>query len=76
MQLSELRKRLRLSQRAATFRGDEGLIPDVRGGLRPVDCIERKLGTLLTEETLIAPGGSPRGTASRKESGGGRRIFK
>lgn len=76
MQLSDLRKRLRLTERAAAFRGDEGLIPDVRGGLRPADCIERKLGTLLTEETLIAPGGSPRGTASSKENRGGRRIFK
>ena len=66
MQLSELRKRLRLSQRAATFRGDEGLIPDIRGGLRPVDCIERKLGTLLTEETLIAPSEFQRETASRQ----------
>jgi len=76
MQLSDLRKRLRMTKRAATFRGDEGLIPDARCGLRPVDCIERKLGTLLTEETLIAPSGSPRATASRKESSDGRRVFK
>lgn len=74
MQLSELRKRLRVARGAATFRGDEGLIPDVRGGLRPADCIERKLGTLLTEETLVAPGGS-RGNGARKETCGGRRVF-
>jgi hypothetical protein len=74
MQLSELRKRVRLFRGTATFRGDEGLIPDSRGALTPVDCIERKLGTLLTEETLVAPGGSPRGSGARKESRGGRRI--
>ncbi|HEX4000789.1 MAG TPA: hypothetical protein VHX65_19730 [Pirellulales bacterium] len=55
MQLSELRKRDRLTRGVATFRGDEGLVPDSRGGLRPVDCIERKLGTLLTEEVAVAP---------------------
>jgi hypothetical protein len=56
MQLSELRKRARLTRSAATFRGDEGLVPDVRGSLRPIDCIERKLGTLLPGETSgIAP---------------------
>ena len=56
MQLSELRKRDRLVRGKPTFRGDEGLVLDSRGNLRPVDCIERKLGTLLTEEAPVAPG--------------------
>jgi hypothetical protein len=64
MQLSELRKRVRSTRGTATFRGDEGLIPDSRGGLRPIDCIERKLCTLLADETSIARRHSPRGVGA------------
>jgi hypothetical protein len=66
MQLSELRKRVRLTRGAATFRGDEGLIPDIRGGLRPVDCIERKLGKLLTDETSVVAPQLRRGSVAHK----------
>jgi len=68
MQLSELRKRDRVNRGAPTFRGDEGLVLDSRGGLRPVDCIERKLGTLLTEEATVAPGGFARFSGARDTS--------
>jgi hypothetical protein len=61
MQLSELRKRICSPRDAATFRGDEGLIPDSRGGVRPMDCIERKLYTLLADETSITHGNPSRG---------------
>jgi hypothetical protein len=61
MQLSELRERVGSTRGAATFRGDESLIPDNRGGLRPMDCIERKLCTLLADEASIAHRHSPRG---------------
>jgi hypothetical protein len=77
MQLSELRKRVRLPRGGvAELRGDESLIPDIRGGLRPVDCIERKLGTLLPEETSTAPDTSPRSNSIRREMHVVRKTFK
>jgi hypothetical protein len=51
MQLSELRNRVGLTPGAATFRGDESLIPDSRSGLRPMDCIDQKLNKLLAEDS-------------------------
>ena len=76
MQLSELRKRVRLTRGIATFRGDEGLVPDSRGNLRPVDCIEQKLDTLLTEETLVTPAAPPSASNGVREIRIGRRTFK
>ena len=64
MHLSELRNRLRLPLGAAAFRGDECLIPDIRGGLRPVDCIDRKLNKLLAEDSSNRAGRSPHGSGA------------
>lgn len=61
MQLSDLRNRDVLAPRVPAYRADESLVPDRRGGMRPVDCIERKLGSLLSDETSVAPGRFPRG---------------
>jgi hypothetical protein len=55
MQFSELRKRDHSARGVTIFRGDESLVPDSRCGMRPVDCIERKLGTLLTDDAAMAP---------------------
>jgi hypothetical protein len=30
-----------------TMHGDEGLVTDLRGDLKPIDCVERKLSSLL-----------------------------
>ncbi len=52
MQLLELRNRLRFPDASAAFHGgDESLIPDIRGSLRPVDCVDRKLNKLLAEDS-------------------------
>jgi hypothetical protein len=56
MQFSELRKRDHTTRGATMFRGDESLVPDSRSGMRPVDCIDRKLGTLLTDDAAGVPG--------------------
>lgn len=75
MQLSDLRKRVRFPRGLAELRGDESLILDSRGGLRPVDCVERKLGTLLTEETSITPS-ALRSSNVRRDIRIARRTFK
>lgn len=76
MQLSELRKRVRRIRGIATFRGDEGLVPDARGSLKPIDCIERKLGTLLIDEASVHPPQAQRGTGEVHEIRVARRTFE
>jgi hypothetical protein len=76
MQLSELRKRVYLTRGVTAFRGDEGLIPDARGNLRPVDCIEQKLDTLLTDETAVVPPKVNRANGATREVRVARRTFK
>ncbi len=63
MQLSDLRSRDILVGRRPTLRADESLVFDRRSGMRPVDCIDRKLGLLLSDETMAARGQFPRGVS-------------
>jgi hypothetical protein len=65
-----------LSRGVTAFRGDEGLVPDARGNLRPVDCIERKLDTLLTDETVVVPPKVIRANGAQREIRLARRTFK
>jgi hypothetical protein len=48
MQLSELKKRIKPKNRSASFLGDEGLVLDGRSTMKPVECVDRKLRSLLS----------------------------
>ena len=69
MRLSDLRKRDNSARRSPPSRGDESLVPDRRGGMRSVDCIERKLGSLLRKESVMAPGRFPHSISTEPSEG-------
>ena len=55
MQLLRTTQPRSLPHSVATFHGVESLILDIRGSLRPVDCVDRKLNKLLAEDSSNAP---------------------
>lgn len=75
MEFSERRKFERSLRVSTVSRGEESLVPDSRNALSPVDCIERKLGTLLPGEVDGATGRFAWENGARRGADARRRKF-